>query len=232
MIARLRRSRTLLVSLGIALVFVPTAFGVFAEWTQWPTGWRVLILVLWLLVAAFVIWGGVAHEASVRQLVGHVKRRRDETRRLAADRAFAALLQSGTGLPNHYLFRVYIYDPDIDRLVATYDPDGKASSATQWEPGQGATGVAWEREEFVLATGERAFDDTYGLTPEQQRRFKDLEVVAAMPVRNERDEVIAVLTGSSKTDDGVLISDQGFEQLQELALIVGRLLVDLLGEED
>lgn len=224
------RSRTVLVALGVLLVFVPTLFGVFVEAASWPGSVRATILGLWLLGAAFVIWGGVAQGQHVADLVGPARERRDEQRLLARTRIFETLLERGTNLPGHYQFRVFVYDADKNRLIPSYQPEG-TQPTEGWEPGQGATGQAWQTEEYVLVRGEAVSDGTYGLTPEQQVRYKPLEVVAAMPVRNARGKVIAIITGASTRDDGQLASPEGQRKHRELAIIVGRVLVDLLGDE-
>jgi hypothetical protein len=50
--------RTALVG-GLALVAVPTVFGVFPEFTQWVVPWRVSITVAWLLLATLVVISAV-----------------------------------------------------------------------------------------------------------------------------------------------------------------------------
>lgn len=223
----MRIPRWILVLLGVVLVFVPTAFGVFVEWTEWDRSTRTLILLGWGLVAAFTVWGSVVRGEQVGDILGNVRRRRNERREFAARRLLGALLKCGTGLPDHYLFRVFVYDEDEDALVISYDPEGWKKSSTTWSPGRGATGAAWERKQYVLAEGEKVADETFRLTPEEQARYRDLKVVAAMPVYDERGNVIAILTGSSKVDDGVLSSPEGVRRHEEVAAIVGRVLTDL-----
>lgn len=225
----MRVRRWVLILLGVVLVFVPTAFGVFVEWTEWSLWLRGAVLIGWVFVAAFVVW---SQGEQMERILGNVRRRRNEGRELAARRLLGSLLKCGTGLPDHYLFRVFVYDEDTDRLTISYDPVGLRASPTAWKPGQGATGAAWERKKYVLAEGERVADETFGLTPAQQRRYKDLKVVAAMPVYDERGKVIAILTGSSKVDDGALANRDGFTKHTELAAIVGRVLTDLAPDEN
>jgi hypothetical protein len=89
-------------------------------------------------------------------------------------------------------------------------------------------GEAWLSGEYVLVRGAEVSDDTYGLTPDQQHRARNLAVVAAMPVTNARDEVIAVLAGSSVDPGSGLGTAEGFDAHLLAAQEVGRLLVDLL----
>jgi hypothetical protein len=89
-------------------------------------------------------------------------------------------------------------------------------------------GEAWESGEYVLVRGEEVSDDTYGLTPAQQHRARNLALVAAMPVTNAGDEVIAVLSASSVDPDSPLGTPEGFDAQLLVAQKVARVLVDLL----
>jgi hypothetical protein len=73
------------------------------------------------------------------------------------------------------------------------------------------------------------FDETYGLTPEQQERYRDLQVVAAAPMLNARVEPIAVLSVSSDIDDGFLFEEDGQLLHEQLAEVVARVLIDIFG---
>jgi hypothetical protein len=86
-----------------------------------------------------------------------------------------------------------------------------------WPAGQGVTGEAWRRGEYVLARGEAAWDNTYGLTEAQQSRYRHLQVIAAMPVRDDSQHMLGVLTVSSRRDDGRLASPDGYDRHSELA---------------
>ena len=80
----------------------------------------------------------------------------------------------------------------------------------------------------MLVRGPEVSDDTYGLTPAQQRRARGLAVVAAMPVTNASEEVIAVLAGSSVDRDSPLGTAEAFDAQLLVAQEVARVLVDLL----
>jgi thiamine pyrophosphate-dependent acetolactate synthase large subunit-like protein len=123
--------------------------------------------------------------------------------------------------------------------AAAYAADGYARATgrlgvalTTTGPGAantlGAVGEAWASAEYVLVRGPEVSDDTYGLTPAQQRRARDLAVVAAMPVTNASDEVIAVVGGSSVDPRSGLATGDGFDALLLMAQEVARVLVDLL----
>jgi hypothetical protein len=218
-----------LITAGLGLVLVPTLFSVFPEWAGWGDLLRVLILLGWLLVALFVVAGSARQSAQLEELMGTPLQRRSNQRILAAESLLASLLIEGTGLPDHYEFRVFAYDEESNRLLPVWEPAG-ARRLEGWRPGRGATGAAWDLKEYVQVRGDAVSDGTYGLTQAQQRRYAKLEVVAAMPIRNARTEVIGVLTGSSQKDDGRLTSPNGQQRHRELCEIVARVLVDILEE--
>lgn len=60
------------------------------------------------------------------------------------------------------------------------------------------------------------------------RWARNLAVVAAMPVANAHDEVIAVISGSSVDVDSALATAEGFDAHLLMAQQVARVLVDLL----
>ena len=60
--------------------------------------------------------------------------------------------------------------------------EGRPSPSQGWKPGAGAVGEAWLSGEYVLARGPEVSDDIYGLTADQQRRARNMALVAAMPV--------------------------------------------------
>lgn len=106
--------------------------------------------------------------------------------------------------------------------------EGRPSFSRGRRVGRGAVGEAWASGEYVLARGPEVSDDTYGLTPEQQRRYRELAIVAAMPVTNARHAVVAVLAGSSSELDSPLGTAEGFDAQLLVAQEVARVLVDLL----
>ena len=122
-------------------------------------------------------------------------------------------------------FRLFIYDPELDRMLPAYEPPDDRSEG--WHPGHGATGTAWARRSYVYVEGDAVSDATHGLTPDQQARYKDLVAVAATPVFNSSGWIIGVLTASSMSENHGLDTDEGRQDLTLAALLVSRLLVDL-----
>lgn len=190
---------------------------------------RLVVIAVWGLVALFVVVGSVRQAEQVEQVFGRPKQRRAEQRLLARNRILPLLFKYGTGLPDHYEWRIFIYDRDLDRLIASYAPEGVASPA-QWKVGQGAVGAAYKSGEYVLVRGATVSDATWGLTPEQQALYRRLNVVGAMPIRDEWNEIIGVLSAASETDDGQLATPDGQARHIELAAIVARIIRDLLTE--
>lgn len=123
-------------------------------------------------------------------------------------------------------FHLYLFDEQRELLLPAFE--GQPSPNQGWKPGAGAVGEAWLSGEYVLVRGPEVSDDTYGLTPDQQHRARNLAVVAAMPVTNAGDEVIAVLAGSSDDPGSGLGTAEGFDAHLLMAQEVARVLVDLL----
>ena len=148
------------------------------------------------------------------------------TRVLLASDVLGRLLAPEEGPLAGSWFHLYLFDEQRELLLPAFE--GVSSPSQGWKPGVGAVGEAWVTGEYVLARGPEVSDDTYGLTPAQQHRARNLAVVAAMPVTNAGDEVIAVLAGSSTDPDSALAGAEGFDAHLLAAQEVARVLVDLL----
>lgn len=148
------------------------------------------------------------------------------TRLVVASELLERMLAPDHGPLAGDLFHLYLYDEERTLLLPAFE--GRPSFRRGWRVGRGAVGEAWVSGRYVLARGREVSDDTYGLTPDQQRRYRELEVVAAMPVTNAGGEVMAVLAGSSPDPDSALGSAEGFDAQLLMAQEVARVLVDLL----
>ena len=148
------------------------------------------------------------------------------TRVVLATDVLARLLAPEDGPLAGASFHLYLFDEQRELLLPAFE--GRPSPSRGWKIGTGAVGEAWASGEYVLARGPEVSDDTYGLTPAQQRRARDLAVVAAMPVTNASGEVIAVLAGSSVDAGSPLAAPEGFDAHLLVAQEVARVLVDLL----
>jgi len=228
-LARIAARRTVAVLAGLLLVLVPTLFSLFPEWQGWSAAVRVAVLLVWVLAAVLVVTATTHQSEQVDKLLEGPQGRRERQRMLAGARLLRALLSAEqTGLPEPYEFRVFLPSEDGERLLPSFESGGLEESEG-WEAGQGATGYAWSRDAYVTVSGDAVSDGTYGLTQDQQRRYANLEVVAAAPVHNARNRVIAVLSVSSTNDDGRLTGPEGTDLHLELAEIVARVLIDVLG---
>jgi hypothetical protein len=210
---------------AVSLIAVPALFTLFPELTDTALWVRALIVGAWIPIVARTSHQALTQSEHVEELVGPALDRRQQQKILASRRLLLLLLNERTGLPAHYKFRLYTFDPDRQALMPAYAPED--SDAESWQVGYGVTGQAWKRGEYVIARDAEVSDDTYGLTPQQQHRYQHLKIVAALPIRNDRDQMIAILTGSSSTDDGRLRSQDGWDRHQELAQIAGRILMDI-----
>ncbi len=148
------------------------------------------------------------------------------TRLVLASETLARLLTPASGPLAGALFHLYLFDEQRDLLLPAFE--GRPSPSRGWRPGTGAVGDAWDSGEYVLVRGPEVCDDTYGLTPSQQRRARDLAMVAAMPVTNASEDVVAVLAGSSTDPWSRLAGPDGFDAHLLVAQEVARVLVDLL----
>ena len=147
-------------------------------------------------------------------------------RLLVADFAIGRLLTRNYGPLGGVEFHLFMYDEPSGRLVPIFEPREDASRG--WAAGQGATGQCYLTGEYVLVRGAAVSDGTYDLTQQQQEQYRNLAIVAAMPVLNARGEVIAVLSGSSEDADSPLGSPDGYAEHVALADAMARILVDLL----
>ena len=122
---------------------------------------------------------------------------------------------------------LFLYDGDAGQLVPAFeeDPDRPAES---WSPGRGAVGIAWQERELVVVEGSACFDETFGLTPEQQQRYQALAYVVAVPVLNAGGDAIAVLSASTQDLGSPLGAEEGQLALVALAEYIARVLVDVL----
>jgi hypothetical protein len=148
------------------------------------------------------------------------------TRLVVASELLERMLAPDDGPLAGALFHLYLFDEERDLLLPAFE--GRPSFRRGWRVGRGAVGEAWASGQYVLARGPEVSDDTFGLTPDQQRRYRELAVVAAMPVTNARGEVMAVLAGSSPDPGSPLGSAESFDAQLLMAQEVARVLVDLL----
>ncbi|MEA2475599.1 MAG: hypothetical protein QOE06_3514 [Thermoleophilaceae bacterium] len=189
-----------------------------------------MVVFAWFAAAALAALSSTRQSRQVDELVGEPLTRRDQEREVAAARLIRALLSpEETGFPRHYEFRLFLMDKAAGRLLPAFESEGIDDAPEGWAPNQGATGLAWSANTRVLVRGAAVSDETHGLSPAQRKRYTKLQVVAAMPVRTVRDRVIAVLSVSSDNDDGFLDLPEAILAHLELAEVIARILIDILG---
>lgn len=184
---------------GITLLLVPTLFSLFPSWgTDWGPLLKVGVLIIWLLAAFFGVLSNVREGQQLSELAEAQLKRESHGREVGSKSLTrAALLPEATGLPAEYKAQVFVPNPEHTKLLVAFDPE-HFGPEEGWridrDPPQGVTGTAWKTNEYVFASGKQVSDVTYGLTPEQQERYRSLTAVAAAPIQNARSEAIGVLT--------------------------------------
>src|SRR5207249_566876 len=149
--------------------------------------------------AAAVVTGAGPAQVDSDEIIG-------ATRLYLASLAVTSMLERSTLTDCDW--HLYLYDADAERLMPIFEPENGEPSEG-WEIGTGATGTAAERVEYVVVQGAETHDGTYGLTPAQQERYRDLEVVAAAPIQSWTGEMIGVLSASSSNPDSKLATPDG-----------------------
>lgn len=220
----MRRISTLL--LAISLVAVPTAFDLYPEWTTGTPLWaRGVVTGAWIVVVYLTSRSALAQGERIDELLEPALERRGKQKQLAARRLIGLLLKRDHGLPSHYRFHLYLPDEVRHEMTPVYPAEGDPPS---WRYGCGVTGEAWRRKAYVVARGVATHDATFRLTPSQKKQYANLQVIAALPLWDDRQRPIGVLTCSSSNDDGRLVSADGFDRHQELAQICSRILIDVV----
>jgi hypothetical protein len=132
------------------------------------------------------------------------------------------------GPPADFEFRAFLPNRARDRLIAEFESPGSAPS-DGWEAGKGAVGSAFSSASLVRVEGSAVWDGTYGLTAEQQQKYRNLTAVAAMPLLNARVVPVGVLAVSTTVPDAsFVVSDASVEPLLELAQAIARVLIDIV----
>jgi hypothetical protein len=144
------------------------------------------------------------------------------------ERALDQLLTNLDGKLHDCEARVFLYDADVGKLLPLWRPESASGEPLGWEPGQGVTGVAYKEKRYEFAKWPRTQDPEYRLTAEMKARYADLKVVAALPLHNQRDEVIGTLSLASTSIASRMVMDEGYQQHLALAEQVAVILVELM----
>lgn len=222
--------RTSVVAAGVALVALPSAFGIFPELARWPIATRLAITVLWVVVVILGLIVDSRRDARLDKVLATGERQRKQLRLRATDDILTALLTSrGPGLPDHYRFTVYVFEADTDLLLPVFPNPGGVDDIRAFSPGEGAAGAAYQRKSLVLVTGDAVSDGTWHLTPEQQAHWGHYRAVVATPIWVE-EQPIGVLSAISKKNDRCFDEPAAQARLRELADVIGVVLVNVSEE--
>ena len=173
----------------------------------------------------------VTQERQHRQQV-----RLDETEILDGSRLFAAettigalLTPEPTSLLTGCSFHLYLYDAYLRQLLPAFEPDDD-HRAEGWSVGTGVVGDCFRRRRYVVAVAPDTWNDTFDVPADRRARYENvLLAVAAVPVVNAADAVIAVLSASDRAAADRLTTDDAEQHLTTMAYAIARVLIDLLG---
>lgn len=211
----LRGNRAVAAVCALVLLAVPTAATLFPGVVErTDRGRRILIMVLWLLVAAVAalasqsrrpggVAGGTWTEDPSQRAVA------DSQRRILADVLRAVLDPRTSGIPTSYAVTLSMAD-SRHRLVPWF-PVGVQDPADPrvLDQGQGVTGSAYADRRMTCAVGEGVIHETLGLTPAQRQLFAPYRIVVAVPVQRVDGAVVGALTVMAADNDGTFVSTDG-----------------------
>lgn len=214
---------------GLVAVAVPTIYTVFPELSDTAGVLpRAVAVSIWVLSVAFVVVAAYRQSSLVTSLLRDPLDRIEQAREVAGLRLLSALLDHDSGPLQPVQFRIFAYDADEGRLMTSWLPRGVTANGPGFAPGEGVVGVAYESESYQHAFGEDCRNDSFNLPPEQQERYADLNMVAAMPMFNARKRLIAVLSASSRDETRHLTHGAGRQDFLELAMVASRVWIDVL----
>ncbi len=221
------RPRTVVFALVLAAA--PTAFSIFPEMGGMPLAGRIGIAAVWLVLAVLAAISTQRHERQLESILESQRLNRERLRASALDYALGNLLRPGTeGTPPGFQWTVYLFDESTELLMPVF-PEGVADPLDHrlFAVGNGATGLAYQRKSLIVVLGDAVSDDSHGLTPEQQARFKEYRSVAGTPIWDPSENPIGVLTAIARNEDAYFETGPGRAVINQLAEVVGTLLTSL-----
>jgi hypothetical protein len=210
-----RGNRAVAVVCALVLLAVPTAATIFPGLVErTDRGRRILIMVVWLLIAAVTALASQSRRPAgpgAGSLTGEPPQRAvaDSQRRVLADVLRAVLDPQASGIPTSYT--VTLSMADSHRRLFPWFPVGVQDPADPrvLDEGQGVTGSAYADRRMTCAVGEGVTDETLGLTPVQQQLFAPYRIVVAVPVQRVDGAVMGALTVMAAANDGTFVSTDG-----------------------
>lgn len=216
---------------GVLLLAVPAAFTVFPKLTEIHGSWRLLIALVWVVLAALAIGSAALRDRRVEEVTRGLAEDRIRLRYQLRTGAFGASLRTllnpaAHGIPGSYEFTIYIFEPADGQLRAIYPAwDGQETDPRAFEPGKGATGKAWETDDLVVVKDDAVSNTQYGLTPAQQALWADYRRALSYPLYKDLTTQIGALTALSKDEDDFFDSPPGQALFRELANVVAVILL-------
>jgi hypothetical protein len=226
---RIIGSRRALFVAAMVLLLIPAGFTIRPgdRWYEWT--W-----LQWTALVTFAGAGVVAQLTAARQfhrimdLIRPIEEHSKDVRTKAAAVLLEGLLDTPDPDFEGFEFRVYVYDTDSKMLQAVWSPKGSQGGAHGWKIGEGVVGHAYEYDDWRVAFDDECWDGTYNVPPDRADRYKDLRSVGAVPCRNARRQVVAVLAVSSRVDSTRLRQANIQAKLHMQANAVARVIIDVL----
>lgn len=219
--------RLVALTTALGLIAVPTIWTIFPWLAQVWILWRALVLVAWGLAAGLIVYTTDRQARQLDEMMGEVEHHRRKDRKKSGDVAIGLLLQ-GSVLRSHDL-SLDVYLPNDHKKVRVEYSSRVPLEPVEWASSTGATGIAFASGKRVYAPGETARGETYLLTEKEQAEAANLEVVAAMPINNEAQRTIGVLSAYGDSNDSWIDTPEGRAEHQALAASIARLLIDVCG---
>jgi hypothetical protein len=209
---------------ALALVAVPTAYGIwpwFADEDSWK---KAAIGLAWLVLAALLTFTAVRRDEGIDRAI----RERSATVRaahaVALDKTVHALCSTLEGLPG---FEATVYLPEGDRLVPIWPivPTTIGADPRVFDVGKGATGTAWRDKATTLVVGDAVANDDFQLNPGQRTYFAKYRTVVSAVMRSESDMPVGVITLLSEQEGHFVPNSAEHDSLRVLAQTLGLLVV-------
>lgn len=220
--------RALFIS-AMVLVLVPTLYTIRPgkSWFEWA--WLQAISIAAFVFAALVAqYAGARQFARIVDLIRPIEETGEKDRTSAGTAMLEGLLDTPGPTFREFQFRVYMMDIKTGTLNAIWSPKGSEGGKYGWKPGEGVVGHAYLHENIRIAFNEECWDSTYNVPQARAPRYEALKSVAAVPCKNARKQVVAVLAASSTVDNSLLRQLQPQSELLDLAAAVSRVLIDVL----
>ena len=212
--------------LALAILAYASLFNV----REWPWPVRAALLVVWMVATLQVLRLAFLRDRRIDRATEQYERQRSRALRVAREHVIKALLSDRTGgvLPPEGHGTVFLMEGDVLRPFWPPSQSDSEHEVRSFQVGHGAVGLAVQQNATVVRTGLEVSDATFGLTPEQQERFRRSRAVAAVPIRTPADEVIGALGVITRRDAPEFDSDGFVDRLNAVADTIAVVLLELV----